>query len=58
MKQNLQSHWIYLGEWDVALIYILFPHNWTNLDKSYQYFLLRQPTEGVDSEFTPETEKD
>ena len=33
-------------------------HNWTNLDKSYQYFLLRQPIEGVISEFAPENEKD
>ena len=35
-----------------------YPHNWTNLDKSYQYFLLRQPIEGVNSEFAPENEKD
>ena len=46
------------GEWDVALINILYPHNWTNLDKSYQYFLLRFFSEGVDSEFTPENDKD
>ena len=46
------------GEWDVALINISYPHYWTNLDKSYQYFLLRLPSEGVDSEFTPENEKD
>ena len=31
------------GEWNVALINISYPHNWTNLDKYYQYFLWRQP---------------
>ena len=46
------------GEWDVALINISYRHNLTNLDKSYQYFLLRQPIEGVISEFAPEIEKD
>ena len=46
------------GEWDVALIDISYPHNWTNWDKSYQYFLLRLPNEGVDSEFEPENTKD
>ena len=46
------------GEWDIALINISYPYNWTNLDKSYQYFLLRQPIEGVISEFAPENEKD
>ena len=30
------------GEWDVTLIIISYPHNWTNLDKSYAYFLLRR----------------
>ena len=48
----------FLAEWDVALMNILYPHNWTNLDKSYQYFRLRQPIEGVNSEFTPQNEKD
>ena len=37
------------GEWDVALINILYPRNWTNLDRSYQYFLLRPPIENVNS---------
>ena len=46
------------GEWDVALINISFPHNWKNLHKSYQYFLLRQFIEGVISEFAPENVKD
>ena len=32
-----------LSEWNVDLIDILYQHNWTNLDKSYQFFLLRQP---------------
>ena len=43
-----------LGEWDVVLIDISYPHNWTNLDKSYQYFLLSLPIKGVDFEFAPE----
>ena len=47
-----------LGEWDGAQISISYPHNWTNLDKSYQYFLLRLPSEGVGSEFAPENKKD
>ena len=46
------------GEWYVALIERLYPQNWTNLDKSYQYFLLREPIEGVNSEFALKTEKD
>ena len=46
------------GEWDVALINISYPQNWTNLDKSYQYFLLRFNTGDLDSEFVPENEKD
>ena len=41
-----------------ALINILDPHNWTNLNKCYQYFLLRLPIEGVISEFTNENGKD
>ena len=28
------------------------------MDKSYQFFLLRQPIEGVNSEFAPENKKD
>ena len=39
------------GEWDVDFINISYLNNWTNLDKSYQYFLLRQPIEDVNSEF-------
>ena len=46
------------GVWNVALINISYPHNWTNLDKSFQYFLLRQPIDGVISKFVPENEKD
>ena len=30
------------GEWDVALINISYIHNWTNMDKSYPFFLLRR----------------
>ena len=29
------------GEWDVALINILYPHNWTNMVKPYQFFIMR-----------------
>ena len=29
------------GEWDVSLIDIAYPHNLTNLVKTYQYFLLK-----------------
>ena len=45
------------GEWDVALINISYSHNLANLDKSYQYFLLRLQSEGIDCEFAPENEK-
>ena len=45
------------GEFDVAMINIVYPHTWINLDKTYQYFLLRLPN-GIDSEFAPENEKD
>ena len=42
------------GEWDVALINILYPYNWENLDTSYSYFILRlnKPDE-TKSEFEP-----
>ena len=48
------------GEWDVALINISYPHNWTNLDKSYPFFLLRRQldTEDEPSNFVPDAEKD
>ena len=46
------------GEHYVALINILYPHNWTNFNKLYQYFLLRQPIEGVNFEFATENKKD
>ena len=46
------------GEWAIALINISYQHNRRNLDKSYQYFLLKQYTEGVNSEFGHENEKD
>ena len=47
------------GEWDVALINISYPHNWTNLDRSYQLFLLRRQLDPVDelSNFVPNAEK-
>ena len=47
------------GEWDVALINISYPHNWTNLDKSYPFFLLRRQfdTEDKPSHFVPDAEQ-
>ena len=47
-------------EWDVALINISYPHNWTNLHKSYPFFLLRRQfdTEDKPSNFVPVAEKD
>ena len=47
------------GEWDVALINISNHHNWTNLEKSYQFFLLRRQldTEDESSIFVPDAEK-
>ena len=44
-------------DWYVALINISYLHNWTNFDKSYQYFLLRLSS-GVDSEFAPDNNND
>ena len=46
------------GEWDVALINISYLHNLTNLDKSYQFFLLRRhlDTEDEPSNFVPDAE--
>ena len=41
------------GEWNVALIDNAYPHNVTNLDKSYKYYLLIQPIKSVISEFAP-----
>ena len=48
------------GEWDVALINISYPPNWTNLDKSYTFVLLRRQfdTEDEPSNFVPDSEKD
>ena len=48
------------GEYDVALINISYPHNRTNLDKSYPFFLLRRQfdTEDKPSNFVPDAEKD
>ena len=30
-----------IGDWDVALIEIAYPHNWTNLVTAYEFFLLK-----------------
>ena len=42
----------------MALINISYPHNWTNLDKSYPFFLLRRQfdTENKLSNFVPDAE--
>ena len=45
------------GEWDVALNDILYPHNWINLDKYYQYCLFELPNVGVNSEFSLEHDR-
>ena len=47
------------GEWDVALINILCSHNWTILNKSYPFCLLRRQfdTEDEPSNFVPDAEK-
>ena len=42
------------GEWDVALIDISYALNWTNLDKSYPFVLLRLPSKTIDSKFAPD----
>ena len=48
------------NEWDVALINILYPYNWTNLDKSYPFFILRRQFDTKDepSNVVPNAEKD
>ena len=48
------------GEWCVALINISYQHNWTNLKKSYQFFLLRRQLDTLDepSNFVIDAEKD
>ena len=36
------------GEWEVALIDLSYPHNWTNLDKTYHVVILTVPVENAD----------
>ena len=43
---------------DVALINISYPHNWTNLDKSYPFLRRQFDTEDELSNFVPDAEKD
>ena len=47
-------------EWDVALLKISYPHNWTDLDKSYQLFRIRRQldTEDKPSNFLPDSVND
>ena len=44
----------------MALINISYPHNWTNLNRSYPFFLLRRQcyTEVEPSNFVPDAAKD
>ena len=42
-----------LNKWDFALIDISYSNNWTNLNMSSQYFLLRKLIENVDCDFVP-----
>ena len=43
-----------VGEWNLALINISYPHNWDNLDKSCSYFILRlNKPDKTKSEFEP-----
>ena len=48
------------AEWDVPPILILYPHNWTKLDKSYLFFLLKRHLDTDDEPliFVPNAEKD
>ena len=47
------------GEWDVAIINISYSHNWANLDKSHQFFLLRRQLDLEDQpwNFVPDADK-
>ena len=49
-----------LGEWDVALINITYSHNWTNLVKPYQFFIMQMHSaENVDDvKFAPDLTND
>ena len=40
-KKELAKPLYLTFEWDVAFIHISYPHNWTNLVKSYQFFTIR-----------------
>ena len=48
------------GEWDVALINISYPHNWTNLVKPYQFFIMRMRSaeNANDVKFAPDPTND
>ena len=37
-----------LGEWEVALIDLSYPHNWMNLDKPINVAVLTDPTNNID----------
>ena len=48
------------GEWDVALINISYPHNWTNMVKPFQFFIMRmRSAENVeDVKYAPDPTND
>ena len=49
------------GEWDVALIDIAYPHNWTNLDNSYKYLILKPKSDANaphEAKFEPSAERE
>ena len=49
-----------LGDRDVDLTDISYPHNWPNLDKTYKYFVLKFQLDTADtsSNFKPDAAKD
>ena len=49
------------GEWDVALIDIAYIHNWTKLNISYEYLILKPKSDANASDeakFEPSAERD
>jgi len=42
------------GEWEVALIDLSYPHNWTNLDKDYHVVILTSPEDNAEDKLDPD----
>lgn len=42
------------GDWEVALIDLSYPHNWTNLDKTYSLLIVTGASENADEELIVE----